>query len=431
MRAPFVRLRLRLNAPRKLDLNGSDGRGSDASSALEDRLNVADMLDRLRISGQAGDDFRVAAAQAGAGEGLNRYHDVLPFDHSIPHAPPVIPPSQSAYINASRIPAFESSSSQLMQDYVAAQAPLPHGFPCFFHHLVADRVPLLVNLTRCEESGAPKADRYWPEQVGSSATAEDWRVTLLSSDDPVCDGWELTRRRLRLSWNGTSQYHDLTQIHVTSWPDFGSAGTDTYERLLSFIQKENRELALRNKPSTTRPPPLWIHCSAGVGRTGTVIAGLMVLDYLEHLPSSIRIPKAEDRQKSAQDLTVSIITHMRSHRAGMVQGVGQARMVVSLIEHRWNRMDAQAAAPPSTHNRAGMSYPPSSRHPSLNPSSTPSRRPSLLSRRSSSRRSSVKGPGSSPRRWSMPSSEGEQSNPIAGLTRSLSRTLSRRRNKAQ
>ena len=55
----------------------------------------------------------------------------------------------------------------------------------------------------------------------------------------------------------------MTQYHFTSWPDHGVPKVTT--TLLTFIrqvQKEhNKELGV----------PLLVHCSAGVGRTGTFI----------------------------------------------------------------------------------------------------------------------------------------------------------------
>lgn len=466
MRAPLVRLRLRLGSSRPLET------ATTGPEALEKRLGLADMLDRLRISGQAGDAYsvHVAHAHGDAAEGLNRYNDVLPFDHSIPSgahfgtlagcsagSPPTTP---LPYINASRIPAFvlpadknslpAPAPTSIPQAFVATQAPLPHTFPRFFDHLTSDCVVLLINLTRCEENGVAKADRYWPEQIGGTAAAGDWRVTLLACEDLPCGQLEVTRRRLLLSQPGTATSHELTQLHITSWPDFGSTEPERYDQLLSLIQNENQALNTLHttkQPMASVPPPIWCHCSAGIGRTGTVIAGLMALEYLAHRPALPRTMSNEDREHNAEELALALISHMRAHRPGMVQGTAQATMIVRLIKFRSGKMEAHAGTravsnvPPSAPSRkaaaAGsnlQSYPPSSRQSSArarSPSDSSSRRPSLMGRSPGSRRASLTGPSPSPRRLSNPTSEGEGSHTLVGLARSLSRSLSSRRRNAQ
>ncbi|KAG5261505.1 hypothetical protein AALO_G00285020 [Alosa alosa] len=65
----------------------------------------------------------------------------------------------------------------------------------------------------------------------------------------------------------------VTQFHFTSWPDFGVPFTPI--GMLKFLKKVK----------TCNPQyagPIVVHCSAGVGRTGTFI----VIDYVGHDGSS-------------------------------------------------------------------------------------------------------------------------------------------------
>ena len=55
----------------------------------------------------------------------------------------------------------------------------------------------------------------------------------------------------------------LTQYHFTSWPDHGVPKFAT--SLISFIRRVQKA---HNKDSGI---PLLVHCSAGVGRTGTFV----------------------------------------------------------------------------------------------------------------------------------------------------------------
>lgn len=315
-----------------------------------------------------------------------------------------------------------------------------------------------------------KADRYWPEQVGGTSTAGEWCITLLDSDAPVCPGWEVVRRRFRLcrrvavsSAAGRSRKstakdlstHEITQLHIISWPDFGSKGIESYERILSLVQSEQQSLLRTNRstPPSSSPPPIWIHCSAGVGRTGVLISGLQLLQFLSHSPPPTPTITAPDQRRiHAQELAIKIIEFMRSYRPGMVQGVGQATMLVDLTEakieersessvqqtithptpmtHTNHNGTGTSSAPPpppsastssSVHQQPKPQYPPSTtRHGSLLGRST-SNRGSPLHHNSSSRQPSLKG-----RSPSLLSSDGGEGT-FKGLARSLSRSLTSRR----
>ena len=55
----------------------------------------------------------------------------------------------------------------------------------------------------------------------------------------------------------------VTHMHYTAWPDHGVP--DNVMSLISFIHH------IRKLHPVSRDSPLLVHCSAGVGRTGTLI----------------------------------------------------------------------------------------------------------------------------------------------------------------
>ncbi|XP_059098946.1 tyrosine-protein phosphatase non-receptor type 20-like [Tigriopus californicus] len=63
--------------------------------------------------------------------------------------------------------------------------------------------------------------------------------------------------------NGLDRKHTFTHIQFEDWPDFGAP--DSAE-LLVDCAKEIRQLIPRTRKST-----MLVHCSAGVGRTGTFV----------------------------------------------------------------------------------------------------------------------------------------------------------------
>lgn len=92
-------------------------------------------------------------------------------------------------------------------------------------------------------------------------------------------------------------HHEVTHCHFLGWPDHGVPQYAT--SLISFIhhvRKLKRESA----------PPLLVHCSAGVGRSGTFILLDSMLDRLEY-ENSLNV--------------YEFLCRMRCRRVSMVQTV--------------------------------------------------------------------------------------------------------------
>lgn len=70
----------------------------------------------------------------------------------------------------------------------------------------------------------------------------------------------------------------MTHFQYISWPDYG---VPKASELLDFINKvrEGQENMLRELEDTwaghSRGPPIVVHCSAGIGRTGTFLIFLI------------------------------------------------------------------------------------------------------------------------------------------------------------
>ncbi|KAF6030731.1 PTPRM [Bugula neritina] len=114
----------------------------------------------------------------------------------------------------------------------------------------------------------------------NDATLEDmWRLihdsgtsTIVMLTNPV----EATKKKCSVYWPDNSEFgvtfgkfkvsRQVKQFHFTQWPDHG---VPTTSGLLSFRHRVKQDMSASYKPAI-------IHCSAGVGRTGTFI-GLDIL----------------------------------------------------------------------------------------------------------------------------------------------------------
>ncbi|KAJ8252589.1 hypothetical protein COCON_G00219010 [Conger conger] len=217
-------------------------------------------------------------------KGKNRYSNVLPYDTS--RVKLSVQGSQfDDYINASYIPGYNCK-----KEYIAAQGPLPGTVDEFWRMLWEKNVRTLVMLTRCNEMGRVKCEEYWP-----SDTKHYKNIAVTTTSIIPLEDW--TIRDFDVKNVKTAETRNLRQFHFTAWPDHGVP--ESTELLINFrhLVREHMEQHSRNSPTV-------LHCSAGVGRTGTMIA-------IDHLIFQIE-------RESMVDL-YAIVHSMRMHRGLMVQ----------------------------------------------------------------------------------------------------------------
>jgi protein tyrosine phosphatase len=92
----------------------------------------------------------------------------------------------------------------------------------------------------------------------------------------------VTKRLFKLSSNLSPVEKLITHLQATRWED-DSVITDTehYEDLNKLL----RSVKKRRTPneSGVRPAPIVVHCSAGIGRTGTMLAIYSIMEAVEWL----------------------------------------------------------------------------------------------------------------------------------------------------
>ncbi|OXB80485.1 UNVERIFIED_CONTAM: hypothetical protein H355_004318, partial [Colinus virginianus] len=135
-----------------------------------------------------------------------------------------------------------------------------------------------------------KCDHYWPFTEDPIAYG-DITVEMLSEEEHT----DWVYRNFRISY--ADEMQDVMHFNYTAWPDHGVPTANAAESILQFVQMV-RQKSLKSKG------PMIIHCSAGVGRTGTFIA-------LDRLLQHIRDHEFVD--------ILGLVSDMRSYRMSMVQ----------------------------------------------------------------------------------------------------------------
>uniref|UniRef100_A0A6Q2YRI6 Protein-tyrosine-phosphatase n=1 Tax=Esox lucius TaxID=8010 RepID=A0A6Q2YRI6_ESOLU len=238
----------------------------------------------------------------------NRYTNILPYDFSRVKLISLHNDEGSDYINANYIPGYTSP-----KEYIATQGPLPETRNDFWNMVLQQKSHIIVMLTQCNERRRVKCDHYWPFTDEPVAYGEISVEMLSESESP-----EWTIRNFRLGYADVSQ--DVLHLNYTSWPDHGVPTVNAIESILQFVH------IVRQQANRTKEP-IVVHCSAGVGRTGTFIA-------LDRLMQHIREHEFID--------ILGMVSEMRSHRLSMVQTEEQYVFIHQCVLLMWKKKKQQS-----------------------------------------------------------------------------------------
>ncbi|GFN80191.1 receptor-type tyrosine-protein phosphatase kappa [Plakobranchus ocellatus] len=179
----------------------------------------------------------------------NRYKNIIPYDANRVLLEADEKRDLVDYINASYVKGYNNCET-----FIASQGPNDVILNDFVRMLWEQNIDRVVMLTHLIELGKKKCTMYWPED--GEKTFGEIKMQLLTTRVFA----EYTIRHLRLCKGGESP-RDVTQFHFTAWPD-----KSVPENPWGLVDFQQRVMA---EPG---PGRLLVHCSAGVGRTGTFIA---------------------------------------------------------------------------------------------------------------------------------------------------------------
>ncbi|XP_032856653.1 receptor-type tyrosine-protein phosphatase C isoform X2 [Tyto alba] len=208
--------------------------------------------------------FSIKEAKKTHNQSKNRYIDILPYDHNRVELSEIPGDPGSDYINASYIDGFKEP-----RKYIAAQGPKDETTDDFWRMIWEQKATVIVMVTRCEEGKRNKCAQYWPSMENGSATYGDIIVKI--NESKMCPDYVIQKLHITKGRERTAG-RDVTHIQFTSWPDHGVP--EDPHLLLKLRRRVN---ALSNFFSG----PIVVHCSAGVGRTGTYIGIDAMLEGLD------------------------------------------------------------------------------------------------------------------------------------------------------
>lgn len=266
--------------------------------------------------------------------------------------------------------------------YIATQAPLPDTTPHFWQMVYESTSPVIIMLTREleEDCHVAKSERYWPP-VGQNVLFNDYLVLgidemahdslgvverqfhvgrvvdkrrkhardLVDADSLVAPAaensmWQTPSRRRSFGghcdeddFDGDGEVDDLvhnleligpvvevTQFQYVDWPDQDVPANP--RTLLDICRRTDglmHEQSAKNGGGVAGP--VIVHCSAGVGRTGTFIAVDRTLRRLDEAfgRDSGQLVRVEEIRE--------LVRKMKRERSKMVQTAEQYRFIYQAV----------------------------------------------------------------------------------------------------
>ncbi|KAF9872806.1 protein-tyrosine phosphatase [Colletotrichum karsti] len=262
----------------------------------------------------------------------DRYFNIKPWNHN--RVKLRVAPDELDYVNASSISLPSPSNPYLPPlRYIAMQGPTQASLD-FVWRMVAEQLSspvVIVQLTSMFENNQPKCFPYLPMDDTSPPWTlnetdgwnDGWSATLAFDSLQLLEDGAIEVRKLRLRVGDELEDRVVWHMLYTKWPDFGVPAVDD---LASFftLMRLSREY---NAGAGEDAAPRIIHCSAGVGRTGTFIT-------LEHLMRELETGALEHGGEQ-EDPIYATVDCLREQRRSMVQAEAQYLFLYQVLRKLW------------------------------------------------------------------------------------------------
>eukprot|EP00028_Trichosphaerium_sp_Am-I-7-wt_P012171 CAMPEP_0168525440 /NCGR_PEP_ID=MMETSP0405-20121227/11292_1 /TAXON_ID=498012 /ORGANISM="Trichosphaerium sp, Strain Am-I-7 wt" /LENGTH=361 /DNA_ID=CAMNT_0008547929 /DNA_START=125 /DNA_END=1210 /DNA_ORIENTATION=+ len=265
-----------------------------------------------RRTGQEDFEKNYTTANLEVNRNKNRYTNVLPPEDTRVSLDMLQSQEGTDYINANFIAGDVSA-----REFISTQGPLPNTVCDFWRMIWEHKSTVIVMLTKETENGREKCHRYWPEKR-ETLVFDSIRVQSISEDT---NKPYLVERRLVISHVDEPEVRrDVWHLQYTAWPDHGlPSDTSTFLSLIAMVDDWNQGKA-----------PIAVHCSAGIGRTGTFCTVHNTIHQLRRI-------EAERGEVPLMNI-VKAVLDLRDQRPGMVQTKDQYKFCYLAVLDEYNKI---------------------------------------------------------------------------------------------
>ncbi|EGG17584.1 protein-tyrosine phosphatase 1 [Cavenderia fasciculata] len=237
----------------------------------------------------------------------NRYTNILPCDLTRVKLEKVNGQEGSDYINANFI------DGEYDRQYICTQGPLQNTIADFWRMVWENESYIIVMLSKELENCRPKCDRYWSETDPVNFEKFCVKLKEIVRDEER----EIITRTFILTNATNNESRIITHYQYEGWPDHNAPNdTEPLRCLLHLINQNQNDL-----PEKDQANPIVVHCSAGVGRTGTFCTVHIMMSRIDNSP----LDKVDFN-------LYSVVNNLRKQRPGMVQQLEQYLFCYEAIE---------------------------------------------------------------------------------------------------
>ncbi len=201
------------------------------------------------------------------------------------------------------------------QAYLITSGPTQRTAPDYFEAILLRKSPLIVTMVMPVEDGRDKCFAYW-NSVSLPIETPHWYITSGEKDQVLDKGYDshrIVKRVFVATHRKTGERRTVTQLHYENWPDGGVPDVALFQRLLDEI----------NHMHIDKRDPITVHCSAGVGRSGTFVT-------CHTLYKTIKTARRNKHKEPSINIPQTILA-LRLQRRSMVANTYQLQFIYQML----------------------------------------------------------------------------------------------------
>ena len=248
---------------------------------------------------------------------LSRYNNIHCYQDNV-----VEVSTEHKLINASWI------HVPLEKSFICTQAPLRNTVDDFWQMCFEHNVNIIIMLCQLREKGKEKCVEYWNldkiKIVDSSIENNlEFNFEIEFTSEEI--NKDIIIRNCHVKNKRTNEVKDIKQIHYGGWPDHETPNDiqTVFGNILFMFNIVDNVFHLREK-NPNNISPICIHCSAGVGRTGTFIA-------LYNIYSKILSQLNNKNSKTICFSLMNLVRKLKEMRLYLVENDMQYNMIYQFI----------------------------------------------------------------------------------------------------
>jgi len=226
----------------------------------------------------------------------SRYSDISTYEYNHVNL------KSNVYINASFV------DFPVNKYFIATQGPLPHTINDFWDMIWEYDVNYIVMLCELKEGGKEKCAEYWNPDNNSKYNI---KISEKKEDNFLVKRvFTIYKKNDNIDVN--KKIKNVNQLHFIGWPDHGVPDVNkvfyTFYNMIKEVKSNGQK-------------PVVVHCSAGVGRTGTFISMFNIYD---------EIKKQIEREIIKVNI-FNLVRKLKEMRLFLVENISQYEFIYNFI----------------------------------------------------------------------------------------------------